>query len=115
MKAIHSYIRQSLAEQVIGALVSAGCTTISVIEVRGIADHQEVKDLDYSVALAQRIEHVTKLEIVASDENADRWASVIASSARTGHPGDGLVCVLPVESAARISTGETGERALGAG
>lgn len=112
MKAVHGYIRQSLAEHVIGELVSAGCHTISVIDVRGIVDTQEVKNLDYSIALAQRFEHVTKLEILATDEDAERWASVIEQSARTGQPGDGLVCVLPIESAVRVSTGESGERML---
>jgi nitrogen regulatory protein PII len=112
MKAIHAYIRQSLAEHVIAELVAAGCCTMSVLDVRGVVDHRDMKDLDYSIALAQRIEHITKLEILATDENAARWAAVITHSARTGQPGDGLVCLLGVESAARLSTGETGDSAL---
>jgi nitrogen regulatory protein PII len=112
MKAIHAYLRRSRAEHVIRELVAAGCHTISVIDVRDIIDHEEMKDLDYSVALAQRIEHVTKLEIFASDGNAARWAGLITASARTGQPGDGLVCVLPVEWAARVGGDEVGEHAL---
>ena len=104
MKAIHCYIRQSLAEHVIAELMAAGCHTISVIDVRGIGDEQ-VEDLDYSIALAQRIEHVAKLEIVASDDDAERWALLIGRHARTGRPGDGLVCILPVETATKVESG----------
>lgn len=105
MKAIHGYVRQSLAEHVIAELIAAGCHTMSVLDVRGIADEQAVRDLDYSVELAQRIEHMTKLEIIASDGDAERWAVLIGRHARTGRPGDGLVCILPVESATRVESG----------
>jgi nitrogen regulatory protein PII len=112
MKAIHAYVRRGLAEQVIGALLSSGCGTFSVLDVRGIAHDAEPSELDYSVSLAQRVEHVVKIEIVARDEDAERWASVIAKAAHTGNRGDGLVSVLPVESAVRIATGDSGDSAL---
>jgi nitrogen regulatory protein P-II 1 len=105
-------VRLAAAERVIGALVAAGCRTFSVLDVRGIAHGLEAGDLDFSVALAQRVEHVVKIEIVARDDDAARWAHLIMQAAYTGHRGDGLVTVLPVESALRISTGDEGERAL---
>lgn len=112
MKAIHAYVRRGIAEQVIGALLSSGCRTFSVLDVRGIAHDAEPSELDYSVSLAQRVEHVVKIEIVAGDADAASWASVIVKAAHTGHRGDGLVSVLPVESAVRIATGDEGDGAL---
>jgi len=38
--------------------------------------------------------------------------AAITASARTGKIGDGKIFVLPVESATRIRTGETGEEVL---
>ena len=112
MKAIHAYVRRELAEHVIAALVEAGCHTFSVLDVQGIAHDVASVALDYSVSLAQRVEHVIKIEIIASDADAARWARLISQAAHTGHPGDGLVSVLPVDSAIRISTKEEGNRAL---
>lgn len=112
MKAIHAYIRRHRAEHVIAALVASGCRTLSVLDVRGIAHGAADGQLDYSVALAQRVEHVVKIEIVASDTDATRWVPVLVQSAHTGHRGDGLVWVFPVETAIRISTGAEGERGL---
>lgn len=112
MKAIHAYVRRGRAEHVIAALVSSGCHTFSVLDVRGIAHEVDDTELDYSVALAQRVEHVVKIEIVARDADVSSWAAVIVKEARTGNRGDGLVSVLPVESAVRIATGDEGDGAL---
>ena len=112
MKAIHAYVRRGRAEHVIAALVSAGCHTFSVLDVQGIAHEVDDTELDYSVALAQRVEHVVKIEIIARDADVASWASVIEKSAYTGNRGDGLVSVFPVESAVRIATGEAGDDAI---
>ena len=112
MKAIHAYVRRGRAEHVIAALVASGCHTFSVLDVRGIAHEVDDTELDYSVALAQRVEHVVKIEIIARDADAASWASVIVKAARTGHRGDGLVSVFPVEAAVRIATGDEGDSAL---
>ena len=112
MKAIHAYVRKSLAEHIIGALVNAGCRSMSILDVRGITHDVAPKSLDYSVELAQRVEHVVKIEIICTDMDAARWTPVVIDSAFTGHPGDGLLCVLPVENAVRISTAARGDAAL---
>ena len=112
MKSIHAYVRRGRAEHVIAALMSSGCHTFSVLEVRGIAHEVDDTELDYSVALAQRVEHVVKIEIIARDADTASWTSVIVKAAYTGHSGDGLVSVLPVDSAVRIATGDEGDSAL---
>ena len=112
MKAIHAYVRRGRAEHVIAALVSSGCHTFSVLDVRGIAHDVDDSELDYSVALAQRVEHMVKIEIVARDADVASWAAVIVKAAQTGHRGEGLVSVSPVESAVRIATGDEGDDAV---
>lgn len=112
MKAIHAYVRKSLAEHIIGALVTAGCRSMSIIDVRGITHDVAPKSLDYSVELAQRVEHVVKIEIVCTDTDAARWTPLLISNASTGQPGDGLVCILPIEQVVRVSTGARDDEAL---
>lgn len=102
MRALHAYIREHLADNVIGSLQSAGCHTLSVLEVRGISPGVGRDATEPSAALAQQIERVVKLEIVGSDDETAEWASVIQSAARTGRAGDGLVCIMPLLSAVPI-------------
>ena len=52
------------------------------------------------------------LEIVVDDEEATKTAEAVANAAKTGKIGDGKVFILPVESAIRIRTDESGSEAL---
>jgi nitrogen regulatory protein P-II 1 len=52
------------------------------------------------------------IEIVVDDADAEKTIDAIVKSAKTGKIGDGKVFVLPVESAIRIRTDETGAEAL---
>jgi nitrogen regulatory protein P-II 1 len=53
-----------------------------------------------------------KLEVVISDDLADRVVEAIAAAAQTGRIGDGKIFVIPVESALRIRTGERNDDAI---
>lgn len=53
-----------------------------------------------------------KLEFVSSEADVDVLIPVIAASARTGEPGDGIVFVSPVDRAVKIRTGAEGREAL---
>ena len=50
--------------------------------------------------------------VAAPDDQAVAVAEQIARVAHTGQPGDGKVFVLPLETALRIATGQSGEDAL---
>ena len=49
---------------------------------------------------------------MVEDEEAEKTVSAIGNAAKTGKIGDGKVFVLPVESAVRIRTDESGAEAL---
>jgi nitrogen regulatory protein PII len=53
-----------------------------------------------------------KIEIVLSDDIAEKAVTTIVGAAKTGKIGDGKVFVLPVDSAVRIRTEETGDKAV---
>lgn len=112
MKAIHAYIRRHSAARVLDALIMDDCVALSVLEVRGLSPGMMPGTYEYSMELAQQYEAVVKLEVVATDDLAQRWAELIATVACTRERGDGMVFVLPVEHAIRISDGTRGEAAL---
>ena len=53
-----------------------------------------------------------KVEVVVSDDLAERVVEAIEGAARTGEIGDGKIFVSELEQAIRIRTGETGADAL---
>ena len=53
-----------------------------------------------------------KLEIVVSDEDANKVIDLIIDSAATGQAGDGRIFVSPVLNAVRIDTAERGAKSL---
>lgn len=112
MKAIHAYVRQHSAARVIDALALDGCVVLSVVQVRGLTPGLPSGTYEFSVELAQQYEPILKLEVVTTDDLATRWADLIARAASTQELGDGMVFVLPVDAAIRISDGMRGERAL---
>jgi nitrogen regulatory protein P-II 1 len=53
-----------------------------------------------------------KFEIVVADIAVEKTVAAISKAAKTGKIGDGKIFVLPVESAIRIRTEETGDDAI---
>jgi len=52
------------------------------------------------------------IEVVVDDAEAEKTSAAIVTAAKTGKIGDGKVFILPVESAVRIRTDESGAEAL---
>ncbi len=53
-----------------------------------------------------------KVEVVCHDGECSLVVETIRLAAKTGRIGDGKIFVLPVESATRIRTGETGDSVI---
>ncbi len=53
-----------------------------------------------------------KFEIVVADSIVEKAVQAISASAKTGKIGDGKIFVLPIETAVRIRTEETGDSAI---
>lgn len=112
MKKIEAVIKPFRLEQVKSALTEVGIEGMTVVEVRGFGrqkGHTEIyRGSEYAISFLPKV----KLEIVVADEAVAKVIKAIVTAARTGKIGDGKVFVLPVESALRIRTGETGEAAV---
>lgn len=112
MKKIEAIIKPFKLEEVKDALAEIGVEGMTVSEVKGFGrqkGHTEIyRGSEYTVDFLPKV----KLEIVVTDEMSDKAVAAIVGAAKTGKIGDGKVFVLPVESATRIRTEETGDKAV---
>jgi nitrogen regulatory protein P-II 1 len=112
VKRVVAIIRPNKLAAVKSALEEAGIRGLTLSEVHGYG--QENGPLEIFHGNESRIAMVpkTRIEIVATEDQAARFIQVIQTQARTGRIGDGKIFVVPVGSAYRIRTGETGEDAI---
>ncbi len=112
MKKIEAIIKPFKLDEVKEALAKEGIQGMTVSEVKGFGrqkGHTELyRGAEYVVDFLPKI----KIELLLQDEQADKAAEVITTTARTGRIGDGKIFVLPVEDVIRIRTGEHGEQAI---
>ncbi|OMH40442.1 P-II family nitrogen regulator [Desulfurobacterium indicum] len=112
MKKIEAIIKPFKLEEVKDALTDIGVHGLTVTEVKGFGrqkGHTELyRGAEYVVDFIPKI----KIEIVVSDDMAEKVIETIVNTARTGRIGDGKVFVIPVEEIVRIRTGEKGDAAV---
>ncbi len=112
MKMIVAYIKPFKLDEVKAAVQEIGITGMSVTEVKGFGrqkGHTELyRGSEYHTDFIPKV----KLEMVLPDELVERAVLAITEKGRTGKIGDGKIFVLPVDSALRIRTGETGNEVL---
>jgi len=112
MKKIEAIIKPFKLDEVKEALHEVGVSGITVTEAKGFGrqkGHTELyRGAEYVVDFLPKV----KLEIVVDDAIVERVVEAIQNAAQTGRIGDGKIFVLPVESALRIRTGETGSDAI---
>ena len=112
MRKIEAIIKPFKLDEVKEALHGVGVQGMTVTEVKGFGrqkGHTELyRGAEYVVDFLPKI----KIEIVVSDEFADKAVQAIVEAANTGRIGDGKIFVLPLEEAIRIRTGERGSNAV---
>jgi nitrogen regulatory protein PII len=112
MKKIEAIIKPFKLEEVKEALADIGVEGMTVSEVKGFGrqkGHTEIyRGSEYTVDFLPKI----KIEVVITDAQTDPAVAAILKAAKTGKIGDGKIFISPVESAVRIRTEETGEKAV---
>ena len=112
MKKIEAIIKPFKLDDVKEALQEIGLQGLTVTEAKGFGrqkGHTELyRGAEYVVDFLPKV----KLEVMVSDDIADRVVEAIAAAAQTGRIGDGKVFVSNIESALRIRTGETNDDAI---
>jgi nitrogen regulatory protein P-II 1 len=112
MRKIEAIIKPFKLDEVKESLHGVGIQGMTVTEVKGFGrqkGHTELyRGAEYVVDFLPKI----KIEVVVSDEMADKAVQAIVEAANTGRIGDGKIFVLPLEEAIRIRTGERGSNAV---
>ena len=112
MKKIEAIIKPFKLEEVKEALAEIGVEGMTVSEVKGFGrqkGHTEIyRGSEYTVDFLPKI----KIEVVLTDDLADKAVTAIVKAAKTGKIGDGKVFISPVLEAIRIRTDETGDKAV---
>jgi len=112
MKLIVAIVKPFKLDEVREALVSSGVEGLTVSEVKGYGRQKGQTEIyrgaEYQVVFVPKV----KLEAVVDDSAVAAAVQAISAAANTGKIGDGKIFVLPVETAVRIRTGETGAAAL---
>ena len=112
MKKIEAVIRHYKLEDVKNGLTEIGIQGMTVTEVRGFGrqrGHKEAyRGAEYTVDFLPKV----KLELVVSDDDAQKAVEKITEVARTGNIGDGKIFVTALTEVIRIRTGESGAEAL---
>ncbi|MBE7536862.1 MAG: P-II family nitrogen regulator [Opitutaceae bacterium] len=112
MKLIIAIIKPFKLEEVKTALAEIGIEGMTVSEVKGFGrqkGHTEIyRGSEYTVDFLPKV----KIEIVVTDDIADKTVTTIVKAAKTGKIGDGKVFVVALEEAVRIRTDERGDAAV---
>ena len=104
MKLVMAYVHPFKVQEVslhLGRL--PGFPGLSVTAVRGFGRDRAALPAS---AIEQELDEFADkalVQIVADDDQVDSMVAEIVKAARTGGPGDGLVFVVPVEQAVRIT------------
>jgi nitrogen regulatory protein P-II 1 len=112
MKLITAIIKPFKLDDVKSALEAFGIQGMTVSEASGYGrqrGHTEVyRGAEYTVDLVPKV----RLEVLVEDDDGDSVIDVIVKAAQTGRIGDGKVWSVPVDTVARVRTGERGPDAL---
>ena len=112
MKKIEAIVKPFKLDEVKEALQAIGIQGMTVTEVKGFGrqkGHTELyRGAEYVVDFLPKI----KIEVVVSDQLADKAVSAIVEAANTGRIGDGKIFVYEIQEAIRIRTGERGSDAV---
>ncbi|MBP8256893.1 MAG: P-II family nitrogen regulator [Opitutaceae bacterium] len=112
MKLIIAIIKPFKLEEVKTALSEIGIEGMTVSEVKGFGrqkGHTEIyRGSEYTVDFLPKV----KIEIVVTDDIAEKAVNTIVKAAKTGKIGDGKVFVVALEEAVRIRTDERGDAAV---
>jgi nitrogen regulatory protein P-II 1 len=109
---IEAIIREEALQAVKKALRDIGIVGMNVFEIRGHGRQggvdQSWRGDTYKLDLLPKVQ----LNIVLSDHNVEKTIDAIVKASRTGHEGDGIIFIYPVEDVVRIRTGERGHAAI---
>lgn len=112
MKKIEAVIRPEKLEKTIDKLEEMGYSGVTVTNAEGHGRQKGVKEIfrgrEYDIKFIPKI----KLEIITTDDKAEKLIDAIVQVAYTGQIGDGKIFVSEISDVVRVRTKERGEDAI---
>jgi nitrogen regulatory protein P-II 1 len=96
-KKVAAILRNELLDRVLEQLKKIGVKGLTVTAVKGCGENKNILAKHWFITHA-------RVEIFTEKNKADEIVAAIMEVAHTGGPGDGIVCILPVEKVFRIRT-----------
>ena len=112
MKKVQAIIRPNKLEALKDAAAQAGYRGMTVTSVHGCGNQGGWKEYFRGAEIFVNMQPKMQCEFVVKDEDVQGVVDMIIETCRTGEVGDGKVFIIPVETAIRIRTGETGDAAI---
>lgn len=112
MKLVKAYIRPMLLEDVYTALRKEGYCCMTVFEGEGTGQYSDPDHQHGSLSFPAMHTHVAKIEIAVESEDAAAVIDIIKKHGKTGHKGDGIAFISPIEQVTRIRDGKEGASVL---
>src|SRR5574338_798614 len=106
MKEIKAYIRPDKADDVIFELEHAGVKGLTVIDVSEVGGWADPESSQLSIEYCEKYCISTKLELICSDEDLEKFTNIILEKAHTGRKGDGKIFIASISDAISIRTKE---------
>lgn len=109
---IRAIVRLEMLDAVIHCLKDAGVPRLTVDCVHAIGCGVDPASARISLNEGSEYADKRRVSFICHDARCAMFTELIASAARTGRSGDGIVSIHPVVSVTRIRTGATGLAAL---
>jgi nitrogen regulatory protein P-II 1 len=112
MKKIEAIIKPFKLDDVKEALGEIGIEGMTVSEVRGFGRQKGHSELYRGAEYVVEFHPKVKLELLVTDDQAEKVTRALCDAAGAGKMGDGKIFIYPADDVIRIRTGERGEAAL---
>ena len=112
MRKIEAIIKPNKLDDVKDAIQNAGCSGMTVTEVKGFGRQKGHKEIYRGAEYIVEFQPKLKIEVVVTDDAVERVVNAIAQAASTGKIGDGKIFISRVEDAVRVRTGESGDASI---
>ena len=106
MRKVECFLQPSKLEKIRDMLIKMGIEGMTVANVRGFGTRSQMK------GGVPQFEDRVKVEIVVDEAKVDDTIKGIKGLAGSGTIGAGIIFVIPVEDAVRLSTREQGKSAI---
>jgi nitrogen regulatory protein PII len=102
MKIVRGFVREAKVNEIVQALEAIGASGLTVMKAHGRGSDTPMGI--YRGVPYPALKPMCVIDVITSDSEAEDIARVMLDGARTGHPGDGHVCVFNVEETYAVRT-----------